>query len=548
MPLTSPPNVFTFAVADVELATSPLPSIRTDEAAATLLAARVEACSDYLNDCVGGISTHPLITAARLAHDQHRPLVLSPDMIWVAILQSFSDHLEANWESLKGRVVASEHPRLTLMVSTDDFPFGSPEAPWAELIADGTKPLHDYVTPEVRALFSMSFSTTQLAQRTAMDVAFLSGLSQFASLLDGFRICGVPSITLEGTQDDWKRILVAMDVLESFDLEWWTSHLRPICEEFVKASEGNPNVEHWRTIATAHSNECSGDDYVTGWIGKLCAYQNRRLGFRQNGLLEAMELGPRLGEFPSGISEVEMSSQRGSIVHLLGGFIGISQNADTLALRPKVGWAVRRESDFESLLSTVAGLSRCEGVRQSPGFNPAAACRGNIMCRVTSRQLQHFYSRYQKLVIRGDRGAKVCTFLPPDQITDVWERELPSFLPTALTDLDRRNALPDLWQRTRGRFQFALFALLPDRRGIGFRTVMSADEEPSWESPAFFLTTQNNGRVILLSNNFADVLRWIIEANDDFLDQAPSYRPIGLVNIYDEEELQRLLRPLNRID
>jgi hypothetical protein len=77
---------------------------------------------------------------------------------------------------------------------------------------------------------------------------------------------------------------------------------------------------------------------------------------------------------------------------------------------------------------------------------------------------------------------------------------------------------------------------------------MSADEEPSWESPAFFLTTQNNGRVILLSNNFADVLRWIIEANDDFLDQAPSYRPIGLVNIYDEEELQRLLRPLNRID
>jgi hypothetical protein len=127
----------------------------------------------------------------------------------------------------------------------------------------------------------------------------------------------------------------------------------------------------------------------------------------------------------------------------------------------------------------------------------------------------------------------------------VWERELPSFLPTALTDLDRRNALPDLWQRTRGRFQFAL---LPDRRGIGFRTVMSADEEPSWESPAFFLTTQNNGRVILLSNNFADVLRWIIEANDDFLDQAPSYRPIGLVNIYDEEELQRLLRPLNRID
>lgn len=549
MTLVREPEEITFAVSDVTLAETLLPTVKTQQAAAELLGVEsVEACCDYFDDCVAGIRSHPLITAARLAHDQHRPLVLSPDMVWLTILQSFSDHLEANWEAMKSRIVDSTYSRLPLVVSTAEFPFGSPEAPWFELIASGTNQLRANVTEEVAALFGLSFSTTQPVQRTAMDLAFLSGLSQYASFLDGFRICGIPSITLEGTTDDWKRILAAVDVLESFELEWWTSHLRPICEEFVRAAEGNPNLEHWKTIATAHPNECSGDDYVTGWIGILCAYQNRRLGFRRNGRLEGMELGPRLGEFPLGISDVEMHSQRASVVHLIGGFLGVGQDADSKALRPKVGWAVRRETGFESLLHRVSGLSRCEGVPQTRGFDPAAASRGNVLVRVTSQQLQYFYSRYSKLVVRGDRGAKVCTFLPAEQITDVWERELPSFLPTALSDLDRRNALPDLWQQIRGRFQFALFALLPDRRGLGFRTVMSADGEDLWESPAFFLTIPQSREVVLLSNNFADVLQWVIDANDEFLDQAPTFKPLGIVSVYDEEEMRGLLRPLGRVD
>jgi hypothetical protein len=44
------------------------------------------------------------------------------------------------------------------------------------------------------------------------------------------------------------------------------------------------------------------------------------------------------------------------------------------------------------------------------------------------------------------------------------------------------------------------------------------------------------------------VLQWVIDANDEFLDQAPTFKPLGIVSVYDEEEMRRLLRPLGRVD
>jgi hypothetical protein len=51
---------------------------------------RVEACWSYVLDCVAGIGEHPLIAAAHLAFSQHRPLLLSPDVIWVTIVQGLA--------------------------------------------------------------------------------------------------------------------------------------------------------------------------------------------------------------------------------------------------------------------------------------------------------------------------------------------------------------------------------------------------------------------------------------------------------------------------
>ncbi len=93
----------TFAVDNVTPAESPLAACKPLEAIRDLLDAspsrfaadessqgnpthgRVEACWNYSLDCVAGVGHHPLIAAAHLAFSGHRPLVLSPDVIWLTI-------------------------------------------------------------------------------------------------------------------------------------------------------------------------------------------------------------------------------------------------------------------------------------------------------------------------------------------------------------------------------------------------------------------------------------------------------------------------------
>lgn len=51
---------------------------------------------------------HPLVQAVHLAFSDHRPLVLTPDCIWLTIVQGFGQHVNENAEALRGRIVHHE--------------------------------------------------------------------------------------------------------------------------------------------------------------------------------------------------------------------------------------------------------------------------------------------------------------------------------------------------------------------------------------------------------------------------------------------------------
>src|SRR6476620_101863 len=48
---------------------------------------------------------HPLLGAVHLAFAQHRPLVLTPDAIWLTIVQGVAQHVRLNAEALRSRLV-----------------------------------------------------------------------------------------------------------------------------------------------------------------------------------------------------------------------------------------------------------------------------------------------------------------------------------------------------------------------------------------------------------------------------------------------------------
>lgn len=116
----------------------------------------VEACSRYHGRLVGYVSSHPVIESIHRAYADHRPLVLSPDIIWLLIAQGFAQHINANAEELRPKLVRHAG-KIDLEVRRDDFQKGSLENPWSEVFDALTAQIRDHVGEATYNLFLPRF-------------------------------------------------------------------------------------------------------------------------------------------------------------------------------------------------------------------------------------------------------------------------------------------------------------------------------------------------------------------------------------------------------
>ncbi len=239
----------TFQVADVTLAEELLETVKTKAAAEVLLRRRLEAASDYTEDCVAKITGNPLVHAAKLAHLQHRPLVLTPDAIWLTLCQGLATHVDIHWESLSREIVKEQFDfSRHIVVPVDEFPIGSAESDWAYLISEVSDTARLSIRPEFSSLFTQTFSTSNVATRVALDVAFLSAVHRTFTIYPEAYICGIPSVTLKGTVDDWSSICQQFEHFAAFGPDWWIEQARPVLYQFKRAADGDVDVSFWRGL------------------------------------------------------------------------------------------------------------------------------------------------------------------------------------------------------------------------------------------------------------------------------------------------------------
>jgi hypothetical protein len=265
----------TFLVSDVERATTILEEVPYKEAVETLPRVSVpsrrirsvEACARYHGRLIAGVPFHPVVAAAHRAFMDHRPLCLSPDIIWLMICQGVANHINAHGEELRSRFVSHEG-KIQISVRRDDFVKGSPENPWAEAIEEFTNKVREHIGSTFD-LFQPTFTTTGPVERAAAGVVLLNAMQSYFDY-DMESLCGIPAITLEGTSEDWQVITHRIEQFSSLDLEWWLEPLRAILRQFVAAAQGEIDRAFWQSFYKYQDE--SGGPMITGWISALFPY------------------------------------------------------------------------------------------------------------------------------------------------------------------------------------------------------------------------------------------------------------------------------------
>lgn len=292
---------------------------------------------------------HPFVAASHLAFAEHRDLVLTPDAIWLLLVQGLAQHVSAHAEELRPRFVAHEG-KLEITVIHNGLVRGDPDSPWPEAFSAFSNAIRDHIGPERHALIVGDFSTTGPVERSASEIVLMDVVKSFLDYML-VTFCGIPRIHLEGTSDDWRALRERASSLSEFGLESWTAALLPVLDRLVDAVEGRPgDPGFWRSYFKR--NDASGGPYISGWINVFFPYVGGQRSLYSDlswseSLLDGNFEGSSTKSFSSGLSKVPFTwNYLGTKIQMefLGGFVGVSQRKDG-ALRPEIGWAVREPRD-----------------------------------------------------------------------------------------------------------------------------------------------------------------------------------------------------------
>lgn len=200
-------------------------------------------------------------------YNRHYNLILRPDDIWAAIMTQFSFYINKHSEEFRGKFVDFEGKK-----ELEVFVPGTLRcAPYDTLVKLMTKKIDEnLIDPDVKKWILPNFSTTTDNDLVTVGVVFMASMKKYFDYTFCL-CCGIPSITLEGTTEDWKNIHKRLEKLGEYNLQTWYDMLEPILQQFVDAKEGKVDVDFWQRICH-HESGGSGPRYVSGWITAFCVF------------------------------------------------------------------------------------------------------------------------------------------------------------------------------------------------------------------------------------------------------------------------------------
>ena len=291
-----------------------------------------------------------LIAGLVHAYKNHYPITVSPDMLWILILQGYSRFMEKYSELVRERYVNFEGQKKICVERMGIFPREAKKEVWQDIIQEYITKIESNIGKEIITNLEANFTTTTSAILTTSQVSILSSMKQYFtySLLMGG--CGISSITLEGSIEDWKKMKSKLEFLETKALKWWTKHLIPIIDNIIETkklynenNKINENlVEFWKNMIKLKKKDDSYEpDVINGWIIKFIPdYSDQKPK-----LYEEIKEGDIPDEIiccPLELISLSLDGKKSENFKcdLASGFFGMIQDKETFTVKPVIGYAI----------------------------------------------------------------------------------------------------------------------------------------------------------------------------------------------------------------
>jgi hypothetical protein len=205
------------------------------------------------------MTEHPVLTSYYYAYLNHYPIVLSPDILWMLILEGFSYHVRLNHMRLREKFVKNNQNKNKIIVSQgangDSHINDVTSQRWGDIFKGFIEQSKEKIDGTVLHLFTPYFSTTTDDIEYSSQIAIISIVSPFVKFIKSLKPCisggcGFPYINLQGTLQDYKQLKMKIEGLKGYLIDDWIYKLIPIIDKIIETKKGNIDKQFWDNIIT----------------------------------------------------------------------------------------------------------------------------------------------------------------------------------------------------------------------------------------------------------------------------------------------------------
>ena len=310
---------------------------------------KIYASSFKMTDKLIYFGEHTIFEGFYLSYVNHCPIILSPDIFWVLIIQGFTRYVLANSERLREKFVDFEGKKQ-LDVNNIKYPNleDIPKEEWENNLKTYISKISDYVGKDLIDILKPDFSTTTEIISQVGQINIMSCMQNFFEYRILYGGCGFPKITLEGKVEDYIKLKEKTLKLKKYDLEYWIDEIIPILDKIIETRKGNVDKKFWKKMyynaegTTGSSGTTIKVKVVKGWLCKFAPYEKNNSRRFELDTLDAKDPFFTLPNdiLNAPIKTMNILTKKEKDIICRAGFMGMEQDEKTYEMKPVFGWYI----------------------------------------------------------------------------------------------------------------------------------------------------------------------------------------------------------------